>query len=181
MSSALAAGVPCGARCHLMASIAHVEKNQGRSGVYTCMVHCKCACRTLDARSTPQTMSAASTSTTPVGAPTRPSAAWVVQGHFQLPCVGNAVHGVQDIHAAACGLVVDPAFCHAMVQRGAHGSIPCLEQCPMVSCGFFFYQFSPRLFYRTTLVTQWVLVEDVPFYVPTTFANGFSLSSVSVW
>ena len=46
---------------------------------------------------------------------------------------------------------------------------------------FFNNQLSPRLFYHTTLVIQWVPVADVPFYVSTTFANGFSWCSVSVW
>ena len=74
MSSMLAAGVASCARCHIMASITHVEKGQARGGEYTCMVHCGRARRTRDAWSMPRTMSAARTSTIPLGSTMSPSA-----------------------------------------------------------------------------------------------------------
>ena len=67
ISSTVPVGVPSGARCHLMASTAHVEKGHACGGVYTWMVHCRRARRTQDAWSTPQPMSAARTSTISVG------------------------------------------------------------------------------------------------------------------
>ena len=74
ISSAFPVGVPAGARCHMTASTAHVEKGHARGGVYGWMVHCGCARRTRDAWSTLQTMSAARTSTIPLGSTTIPSA-----------------------------------------------------------------------------------------------------------
>ena len=56
----------------------------------------------------------------------------------------------------------------------------CFAGMRAVEKAFFFDLFSLRLFYHTTLVTQWVPVADVLFYIPTTFANSFSLCSVSV-
>ena len=35
-----------------------------------------------------------------------------VQGHFRLARVGDSVDGLLDVHAAACGLVQDPALRH---------------------------------------------------------------------
>ena len=46
MSSVLSVGVPSGARCHMMASIACPEKGHARGGAYTPMVHCGHARRT---------------------------------------------------------------------------------------------------------------------------------------
>ena len=74
ISSAVPLGLPSGARCHIMASTAHVEKGHAHGVMYTWMVHCGRARRTLDAWSTPRTMSAARTSTIPVGSTTIPSA-----------------------------------------------------------------------------------------------------------
>ena len=74
MSSAVPVGASSGARCHMTASSAHVEKGHIRGGVYTWMVHCGHARRTRDAWSTPRTMSAAKTSTIPEGSTMIPSA-----------------------------------------------------------------------------------------------------------
>ena len=51
-------------------------------------------------------------------------------GKFCLPCVGNPVDGLQDVHAAECGLVLDPASHNAIVQCGANGRVPRCGQCP---------------------------------------------------
>ena len=67
ISSAVPMGASSGARCHMTASIAHVEKGHARGGVYTWMIHCGHDPRTRDAWSTPRTMSAARTSTIPEG------------------------------------------------------------------------------------------------------------------
>ena len=45
ISSAVPVGTSSGARCHMTASTAHVEKGHARGGVYTWMVHCGRACR----------------------------------------------------------------------------------------------------------------------------------------
>ena len=74
ISSAVPVGASSGARCHMTASTPHVEKGHARGGVYTWMVHCGRARRTRDAWSTPQTMSAARTSTIPEGSTMIPSA-----------------------------------------------------------------------------------------------------------
>ena len=58
----------------MTASTAHVEKGRARWGVYTWMVHCGRARRTRDAWSSPQTMSAARTSTIPEGSTMIPPA-----------------------------------------------------------------------------------------------------------
>ena len=34
-----------------------------------------------------------------------------VQGHCRLSRVGDSVDGLLDVHAAACGLIQDPALC----------------------------------------------------------------------
>ena len=72
--SEVAVGVPSGARCHMTASSAHVEKRHARAEVHTCIVHSGRARRTQDTWRTPGTMSAARTSTVPVGSTTIPSA-----------------------------------------------------------------------------------------------------------
>ena len=74
ISSAVPVGVPSGARCHMTASTVHVENGYARGGVYTWMVHCGGAPRARDAWSTPLTMSAAWTSTIPMGSTTIPFA-----------------------------------------------------------------------------------------------------------
>ena len=74
ISSAVPVAASSGARCHMTASTAHVEKGHAPGGVYTWMVHCGCARRTRDAWSTPRTMSAARTSTIPEGSTMIPSA-----------------------------------------------------------------------------------------------------------
>ena len=90
MSSAVPVGASSGARCHMTASTAHVEKGHARGGVYTWMVHCRNARRTRDAWSTPRTMSAARTSTIPEGSTMIPSAGppwrpWVCKATAACP------------------------------------------------------------------------------------------------
>ena len=68
--SAVPVGASSSARCHMTASTAHVEKGHALGGVYTWMVHCGRARRMRDAWSVPWTMSAARTSTIPVGSTT---------------------------------------------------------------------------------------------------------------
>ena len=58
IASTLAVGVASGARCHMMARTAHVEKGQARGGAYTWIVHCGRARRNRDACSVPRTRSA---------------------------------------------------------------------------------------------------------------------------
>ena len=107
-------GVSSGRRCHMTASTAHVEKNHAHEGVYTWMVHCCRARRTRDAWGGPRTMSAARTSTIPVVSTTIPSAgpAW----RLRLCRATSAwpVWATQtcdpDVHAAARGLIQDPAL-----------------------------------------------------------------------
>ena len=74
ISPAVSVGASPGARCHMTASTAQVEKGHARGGLYNSMVHCGRARRTRDAWSTPRTMSAARTSTVPEGSTTIPSA-----------------------------------------------------------------------------------------------------------
>ena len=100
----------------MTASTAHVEKSHARGGMYTWMVHCGRARRTRVAWSIPRTMSAARTSTIPEGSTMIPSAGlpWspAVQGHCRLSRVCDSVDGLLDVHAAACGLIQDPALRH---------------------------------------------------------------------
>ena len=42
-----------------------------------------------------------------------------VQGHCRLARVGDSVNGLLDVHAAACGLIQDPALRHPVAQGGA--------------------------------------------------------------
>ena len=42
-----------------------------------------------------------------------------VQGHFRLARVGDSVDRLLDVHAAACGLIQDPALRHPVAQGGA--------------------------------------------------------------
>ena len=74
ISSAVPVGASSGARCHITASTAHVEKGHARGGMHTWMDHCGHARRTRDACSNPRTMSTAMTSTIPEGSTIIPSA-----------------------------------------------------------------------------------------------------------
>ena len=74
MFSMLGATVSSGARYHIKASTAHVEKGQARGGVYSCMVPCLRARCTWDVSSMLGTMSAARISTIPLGSTMSPSA-----------------------------------------------------------------------------------------------------------
>ena len=129
MSSSLAAGVLSGARCHIMASIAHVERGKAYRGVYTLTVHCRRARRTRDTCSTPRIMPATRSSTTPLGFTLRASAdlPWRPQmSRTPSVCaVGNSVDALLEVHPAACGLVLDLALRHSIAQCGACGSMPC--------------------------------------------------------
>ena len=94
-----------------------MEKGHARGGVYTWMTHCGQARHTRDAWSTPRTMPAASASTISRGFHNDPLcgsavAAPGVQGHCHLSRVRDSVDGLLDVHAAARGLIQDPALRH---------------------------------------------------------------------
>ena len=46
-----------------------------------------------------------------------------MQGHFGLACMGAPVDGLLDVHAAARGLIQDPALRHPVAQGGACGHV----------------------------------------------------------
>ena len=46
-----------------------------------------------------------------------------VQGHCRLARVGDSVDGLLDVHAAACGLIQDPALRHPVAQGYACGRV----------------------------------------------------------
>ena len=55
-----------------------------------------------------------------------------VQGHFCLSRVGNSVDGFMDVHAAARGLILDPALRHTIAQGGACSGASHCGQRPVV-------------------------------------------------
>ena len=75
MSCHYATGAPSGAKCHIVASTAHVERGQARGGAYTSKVHCGRARGTQDACSVPRTMLGGRTSTMASAVRTRPPTA----------------------------------------------------------------------------------------------------------
>ena len=58
-----------------------------------------------------------------------------VQGHCRLSCVGDSVDGLLDIHAAACGLIQDPALRHPVAQGGACGRVSHRGQRSVIGAG----------------------------------------------
>ena len=93
------------------------------------MVHPGRARRTRDAWGTPQIMSAARTSIIPLGSTKIPSAGppWLppgVQGHLRLARLGDPVDDLLDVHAAARGLIEDPALRYTVAQGSECGRVP---------------------------------------------------------
>ena len=58
-----------------------------------------------------------------------------MQGHFRLARVGGPVAGFLDVHAAARGLILDPALRHTVARGGACGRVLHSGQCPVVGGG----------------------------------------------
>ena len=58
-----------------------------------------------------------------------------VQGHCRLSRVGDSVNGLLDVHAAACGLIQDPALRHPVAQGGACGRGSHLGQRCVIGAG----------------------------------------------
>ena len=134
ISSAVPVRVPSGARCHMTTSTAHVEKGHARGGVYTWMVYCGRARRTRDAWSTLWTMSAARTSTIPVGSTTIPAA-----GPPWRPrvCRATFVWPVWATRSTASWMFRLPRVVsswiqpYATPQGGACSRVPQCGQCPV--------------------------------------------------
>ena len=58
-----------------------------------------------------------------------------VQGHFRLARVGDSVDGLLDVHAAACGLIQDPALRRPVAQGGAWGRVSHRGQRSVIGAG----------------------------------------------
>ena len=58
-----------------------------------------------------------------------------VQGQFRLAPVGDPVEGLLDVHAAARGVIQDPALRHPVAQGGAFGCVLHRGQCPVIGAG----------------------------------------------
>ena len=58
-----------------------------------------------------------------------------VQGHLRLARVGNPVDDLFDFHAAARGLILDPALRYTVAQGGAGGRVPHCRQCAVIRGG----------------------------------------------
>ena len=58
-----------------------------------------------------------------------------VQGHFRLARMGDSVDGLLDLHAAARGLIQNPALRHPVAQGGARGRVPHRGQSSVIGAG----------------------------------------------
>ena len=58
-----------------------------------------------------------------------------MQGHFRLARLGDSVDGLLDVHAAACGLIQDPALRHSVAQGGACGRVSHRRQRSVIGAG----------------------------------------------
>ena len=140
ISSAVPVGASSGARCHMTASTAHVEKGHARGGgvhldgpLWARPPHAGCVEHSSDhVRCQDQHHSRG-----PHNDPLRGTAVAApgVQGHCRLARVGNSVDGLLDVHAAACGLNQDPALRHPAAQGGACGRVSHRGQCSIIGAG----------------------------------------------
>ena len=58
-----------------------------------------------------------------------------MQSHCRLTRVGDSVNGLLDVHAAACGLIQDPALSHPVAQGGACGRVSHSGQRSVIGAG----------------------------------------------
>ena len=139
ISSPVPVGASSGARCHMPASTAHVEKGNARPGSYTWMVHwgralhAGCVENPSDhvRRQDKHHSRGLHDDTLRRSAMAAPG----VQGHFRLARVGDSVGGLLDVHAAAHSLIQDPALRHLVAQGGACGRVSHRGQRSVIGAG----------------------------------------------
>ena len=117
MSSAVPVGASSGARCHMTASTAHVEKGHARGGgvhldgpLWARPPHAGRVEHPSDHVRRQDQHHSRGFHNDPLCGSTM--AAPGVQGHCRLSRVGDSVDGLLDVHAAARGLIQDPALRH---------------------------------------------------------------------
>ena len=141
ISSVIPVGASSGARCHMTASTAHVEKGHAPGGLHghldgplwARLPHAGCVEHPSDhVRRQDQNNSRGLHNYFLRGSAV---AAPDVQGHCRLSRVGDSVDGLLDVHAAACGVIQNQALRHSVAQGGACGRVSHCGQRSIIGAG----------------------------------------------